>query len=505
MSSNPAIALIYSEKDDAMIEGGIKGWVSNFHKFLSTLVNQIMRDNLEIKRLNETNFSGTDLDDYHVIISVLTPNLAKEEVIMNALNSQGKKLKDNERLIADGVARFFKVLKSPFDPDEFLDQLEDLLTYDFYWVDPLTGDTLEFTRFFGADAERGYWMKLVDMAYDINHVLHAREDREGSGIYETIPREKTIYLASTGVDMVIQRDIIKRELIRRGYKVLPDHSLPKEAKALDRIVRDDLDRCRLSIHLVGEDYGYKPKGSELSVVDLQNRIASDHTYQMAEKNKKTEEEEKNPFSRLIWISPDLKNVTERQKIFIEDLKSDATVLEEAEVLQVPLQELKTIIREELVTGNRFNIHRNIAGPETSKETEKAKMIYLIADRRDVNEIDDIRAYLREIGLNVVSPSYEGDLVDLRYIHQENLRRCDASIIYYGQATEDWIKMKLQDLLKAPGFGREKPLTAKAVYFDGKKDVDMEHYKKNNTMILGNNRGTFTPDHLKPFLTKIESR
>ncbi|WP_436516179.1 DUF4062 domain-containing protein [Ekhidna sp. To15] len=504
MSTNRTIALIYSEADDAMIEGGVKGWVSNFHKFLSTLMYQITRENPEIKLVTESNFSAAELDDYNVILTVLTPNLVKDKVLVSALNAHCKKLKTRGGLVADGVARIFKVLKRPFDPDEYLEELEDLLTYDFYLVDPLTGDPQEFTRFFGSDAERSYWMKLVDMAYDINHVLHAKEIEEGSGTYETIPREKTVYLASTGVDMVIQRDIIKRELIRHGYKVLPDHSLPKEAKALDRMVRDDLDRCRLSIHLVGEDYGYKPRGSELSVVDMQNRIASDHTYQMVEKNKKSKEGEKELFSRLIWVSPDLKNVTERQKIFIEDLKSDAAALEEAEVLQISLQELKAIIREELVTGGRFNTRRNIKGLDTEKKDDKTKMIYLIADKRDVSDIDDIQSYLKKQGFNVVSPSYEGDLVDLRYIHQENLRRCDASIIYFGQATEDWIKTKLQDLLKAPGFGREKPLTAKAVYFKGQKEVDMEHYKKNNAMVLGNNGGTFTPEHLKPFLTKIES-
>ncbi|MEQ9467848.1 MAG: DUF4062 domain-containing protein [Ekhidna sp.] len=504
MTNNRTIALIYSEKDDAMIEGGIKGWVTNFHKFLSTLMYQITRENPEIKLINESSFSATEMDSYNVIIAVLTSNLVKDKVIVSSLNSHSKKLKGQNKLVADGVARVFKVLKRPFDPDEYLEELEDLLTYDFYLVDPLTGDPQEFTRFFGNDAERSYWMKLVDMAYDINHVLQAKELEDGEGGYETIPREKTVYLASTGVDMVIQRDIIKRELIRHGYKVLPDHSLPKEAKALDRMVRDDLDRCRLSIHLVGEDYGYKPRGSELSVVDIQNRVASDHTYQMVEKNKKAKKDEKELFSRLIWVSPDLKNVTERQKIFIEDLKSDAAALEEAEVLQIPLQELKTIIREELVTGGRFNTRRDIKGLDDEKKDEKTKMIYLIADKRDVNEIDDIQTYLKKQGFNVVSPSYEGDLVDLRYIHQENLRRCDASIIYFGQATEEWIKTKLQDLLKAPGFGREKPLTAKAVYFKGQKDVDMEHYKKNNAMVLGNNGGTFNPDHLKPFLTKMES-
>lgn len=504
MSTNRNIALIYATKDDEQIEGGVKGWVSNFHKFLSTLMYQITRENPEIALIDETSFASANLDDYRVILSVVTNNLSEHKNVITGLNQHAKKLKDNKTLVADGVARFFKILKRPFDPDEYLPELEDLLTYDFYLVDPLTGDPQEFIRFFGNDAERSYWMKLVDMAYDINHVLNAKDRSTADGAYEAIPREKTVYLASTGVDMVIQRDIIKRELMRHGYKVLPDHSLPKEAKALDRMVRDDLERCRLSIHIVGEDYGYKPRGSELSVVDMQNRIASEHTYEMVERNKKAKPEDKQLFSRLIWVSPDLKNVTERQKIFIEDLKSDAASLEEAEVLQIQLQELKTIIREELVTGGRFNARRDIKGLEKRKESDKSKIIYLIADKRDVKEINDLQEYLKKQGFNVVSPSYEGDLVDLRYIHQENLRRCDASIIYFGQATEDWIKTKLQDLLKAPGFGREKPLEAKAVYFNGKKDVDLEHYKKNNAMVLGNNGGNFTPDHLKPFLTKIGS-
>lgn len=502
MSSNRTIALIYSEKDDESVEGGLKGWVSNFYKFLTTLMYQITREDTIIKLIKDSEFADADLSEHTAVLAVLTPNLAANNQVISSLNNLGKRWKDENRLMADGVARFFKVLKRPFDADEHLEELEDLLTYDFYLVDPLTGDPQEFTRFFGSDAERSYWMKLVDMAYDINHVLNAKTSSE-DGDYISIPKEKTVYLASTGVDMVIQRDIIKRELIRHGYKVLPDHSLPKESKALDRMVRDDLDRCRLSIHLVGEDYGYKPRGSELSVVDIQNRVASDHTYQMVEKNKELDKDKQSPFSRLIWVSPDLKNVTERQKIFIEDLKSDAASLEEAEVLQITLQELKSIIREELVTGGRFNSHREIKGYSPVKKEEASKMIYLIADKRDVENIDHIKGYLKKEGYNVVAPSYEGDLVDLRYIHQENLRRCDASMIYFGQSSEEWIKTKLQDLLKAPGFGREKPFMAKAVYFMGKKEVDLEHYKKNNAMVLGNN-DDFEPEHLKPFLTKIES-
>ncbi len=503
MSSKGKIALIYSSKDDEPIGGGIKGWITNFNKFLSTLLYQITRENPELVLMNEKTFDSARLNDFSVILCLMTENLEQEKPIVQVINQYVKVLNKSERMNADGVARFFKILKKPHDADEVFPELEDLIPYEFYLIDPLTGDTQEFTRFFGSDAERSYWMKLVDMAYDIHHVIQSKQGDDTKPHYEDIPQNKTVYLASTGVDMVIQRDMIKRELMRHGYKVLPDHSLPKEVKSLDRMIRDDLDRCRLSIHMVGEDYGYKPKGSELSVVDIQNRVASDHTYQMVEQNEKLPEDEKKPFSRLIWVTPDLKNITERQKIFIEDLKSDAAALEEAEVLQIPLQELKTIVREELVTGGRFKTRRDIKGLEKVEEVEETKMIYLIADKRDVKSINQLQEYLTGQGYNVVSPSYEGDLVDLRYIHQENLRRCDASIIYFGDATEEWIKTKLQDLLKAPGFGRERPMEAKAVYFNGKKNVDLEHYKRNNAMVLGSDEG-FAPENLKPFLTKMAS-
>lgn len=500
MNFNKEIHLYFSEQDNEPIEGASKGWVSNFHKFLSTLLSQISRDTTEIKLVSESTIESISTEGTAVVIAICTEALAASSQLTNALNDYAKKLKENNLLVSEGVARIFKVHKSPFNEDIALPDLEDVISYDFYMIDPLTGDAQEFKRFFGSDAERSYWMKLVDMAYDIHQISKDTVNRSSSTPEEDVPREKTVYLASTGVDMVIQRDIIKRELIRHGYKVLPQHTLPKEVGQLEHQVSEDLHKCRLSIHLIGEDYGYKPKGSEISVVDIQNRIASNHTYEMVDYNNTAKE--KKPFSRLIWVSPDLKNVTERQKIFIEDLKSDAAALEEAEVLQIPLQELKSIIREELVTGGRFHReHREIEGYEQDSSSS-SKVIYLIQDKGDTKDTASLRKFLEDSGYKVVAPSYTGDLIDIRYIHQENLRRCDGSIIYFGKAKEAWIKTKLQDLLKAPGFGREKKLKAKAVYFEGEKSVDLEHYEKNNALILGNNGG-FKPEHLEPFLTKLE--
>ena len=155
MSENRTIALIYSEKDDEPIEGAMKGWVSNFHKFLTTLMYQITREDAEIKLIPDGSFDATKLDECTAVIAIISQNLVANQAITTGINNHGKKLKGQGTLLADGISRVFKVLKYPFDADEHLPELEDLLTYDFYLVDPLTGDPQEFTRFFLAMMLKG--------------------------------------------------------------------------------------------------------------------------------------------------------------------------------------------------------------------------------------------------------------------------------------------------------------------------------------------------------------
>ncbi len=491
------ILLTYDENDDAQIEGGERGWVTNFERFLKTLSSQISKNELQISTIKHDDLTTEVVERAAVVLTVISPNSVKNKLYVHEIKDFVDTSINKNVLFVEGSARIFKIVKFPADIDSKIPELENIIPYDFYQIDPLTGEPQEFKRFFGTDAERGYWLKMVDLAYDIIHVIGAIK---GKGTLEgkaQVEKEKTVYLASTGVDMVIQRDIIKRELLRHGYRVLPEHSLPKEVKLLEQMVREDLAKCRLSIHLVGEDYGYKPKGSDLSIVDIQNRMAGDHTLEVIEKNNKSRDKEL--FSRLIWLSPDLKNVSERQKIFVEDLKGDAASLDEAEVLQITLQEFKSIIREELVTGGRFKT-KTEDHEYTVKEEEN--LIYLMCDKLDMENSKPLLSYLEGKGFGVVSPVYEGDLVDIRYIHQENLRRCDASIIYYGQASEEWIRTKLQDLLKAPGFGRNKPFKVKAVYVDGKKEaLNLQQFERNNAMVLGDNGG-FKPEYVDPFLEKL---
>ena len=503
MIANYDIVICFSKEDNLPLEGSDRGWVTNFHKFLSTLIGQIMRRPAKILMLDEDNRSIDAFLDAPVLITIISRDFLKQEWLIEGTKAFGKINNAAEDSVYDGINRLFKVIKHPVDNlDDVLSEYAAIIPFEVYRVDPLTGQAMEFRRFFGNDAERNYWMKLVDMAYDIYHILQRVDHMNtSSSTNAAIPRDRTVYLASTGVDMIIQRDIVKRELIRHGYKVLPDRTLPKEVSALERQIKRDLDKCRLSIHLVGEDYGYRPKGAERSVVDIQNHLASNHNYDINEQK----QENSNPlqFNRLIWIPPDLKNISERQQIFIEDLKTDAAALDEAEVLSISLQELKTIIQEELVTGGRFKRDKSPAITTQVAEDTELSQVYLIYDRLDEDKGKEIAARLHNQGVKVLMPIFDADLVDMRYLHQENLRKCDGSFIYCGTTTSDWLITKIQDTLKAPGFGREEPIRSKAIFLEseGEMELDQDFIAQSRTIILNAN-GKKDNELFDPFISKL---
>jgi hypothetical protein len=332
-------------------------------------------------------------------------------------------------------------------------------------------------------------MKLVDMSYDLSRVLV--DIVPEFSVYENIRKgDEVIYLAETGIDLTTHRDTIRRELIRYGYKVLPDHHLPTEnEKALTDHIRNDLKASNLSIHLIGEDYGKPVAETDKSLIDIQNRVATEYS------TTKEAESKKGGFRRLIWISPHLGNISERQKIFIENLKSDAEALESAEIMQTSIHDLRTVLRNELIYKNRQTDHR------TQIEETEGTSVYLIYDRQDSEASEKLQSILEKKGLNVFKSEFDQNLIDLRNQHLENLRRCDGSLIVYGNSNEEWVTTKIQDLLKSPGFGRSRPMKVNAILTREGREFNQDKLKRSNALVLYD-KGEINENLLKPFLERL---
>src|SRR5690606_18746705 len=219
------------------------GWVSQFKKFLGLMLNQVLGENANIMlKAGYDNMVSPNLDNAGVLVTVLSRDFVASPECLAHVEAFQKAVGDG----AGGRSRIFKVFKSPLSPAEQPPQLRELLGYDMYQLDPDSGEIREYTDYFSTEAERQYWMKMVDLAYDIYDTLvYLKGDSKEKEVRNLFKR-KTIYLAETGHDLSVQRNIIKRELQRHGYVVLPNQTLPGTAQELERLVRKDLDVSHLS-------------------------------------------------------------------------------------------------------------------------------------------------------------------------------------------------------------------------------------------------------------------
>ena len=471
------VLITFAEKDNETEKKSEQGWVTQFRKFLELMLFQVLgtKPVIVIKSEFDT-ATAPAMDNASILVAVLTKDFVQSGRCLDLVETFYKTTSGSP------VNRVFKVLKSPLTLQEQPPRLRDSIGYDMYQLDAETGQMKEYSDFFSQEAEKQYWMKLVDLAYDIHEALiNLKAGDAKSGELKNIYKRKTIYLAETGHDLSVQRNIIKRELQRHGFIVLPNHTLPTRVEELEKEVRKDLDDCSMSVHLVGNAYGEIPEGADRSIVDIQNKIASE----VAVAKRQTKDE----FSRLIWIAQNLKNASDRQKAFIETIRRDTEAQEGAEILQNPLEDFKNIMREELIESQ----DRNIA------ESTNSKSIYLVHDRIDLAEVAPIRDVLEKSGFKVLIPAFEGELLDVRKKHIDNLRNFDGAIIFKGKVNDQWVRMKILDLLKAPGFGRNKPIQGKALVGSG----NIDSYKNQNITVI-NSDSNKSMENLKNFLQEFKS-
>ncbi len=453
------VLINFADKDNEFINKNEAGWITQFKKFLDLMLYQVLGSRPTV--LLKSEFDGitaSTLSGVGVLVTIASKDFVQSGRCLDTLEAFHKATEGSK------ANRIFKVLKSPLTLQEQPPRLRELLGYEMYQLDSDSGLMKEYSDFFSQEAEKQYWMKMVDLAYDIHESLLLLNQTETRTEVKNIFKRKTIYLAETGHDISIQRNIIKRELQRHGYIVLPNHTLPSTLPDIERDVKKDIEESSLSIHLIGTAYGEIPEGSDRSIVDIQNRIASE----VAAGKRATKEN----FSRLIWISSNLKTASDRQKSFIDNIKRDTEAQEGAEILQNALEDFKNIMREELLESLDRNLNDDYVG----------KSIYLLHDRVDISEVKPFKEAIQKSGFKVLELAFEGDLLEVRKNHIENLRNLDGAIIFKGKVNDQWVRMKVLDLLKAPGFGRKKPILGKALIGPA---VAIDTYKNQNmTLISG---------------------
>jgi hypothetical protein len=483
------IFISYAHDDNESLSDG-SGWVTSFHKKLETRLKQLIGQKPKIWR--DPKIQGNDyfgdviteeIPKAELLVSILTPRYVHSEWCRRELHQFYLACGGESGVRKGTKSRIIKVLKTPVKEHEQPLDLQGMRGYEFYDFKQ-DGKFREYDTIFGEEYERKFFDRLEDIAQDMcSYYLETqpRSSNEGqeSPAVETIAG-KTIYLAEVTRDMCDERDRIRRELQLGGNIVLPDSPLPHSSPEYEQAVARALSSSELSIHLIGASYGMILEGQSKSIVVLQQGLAA----HQAKVNSK--------FSYLVWMPQGLKSKELPQNQFIEELHNDANVL------QVPLEEFKTLIQEKLLDSSQ---PESLDDTSTSKNTQS---IYLICDQKDLedeNGVGPIVNYLFDQGFDVVTPIFDDDEAKVRQDHQSYLCSSEAVLIYYGHANERWVRTKLGDLQKSAGYGRTSSFKAKAVYVGLPHCPQKKIYRTHDALVL-HAEELFNPASLNLFMAQL---
>jgi hypothetical protein len=350
-------------------------------------------------------------------------------------------------------------------------------------------------QIFGPEAQREYWARLDDLAHDITAMLEKLQSGEAddaevvsSGVVE-LPTPstgaQTIYLAPTSYDLSEEHDALRRDLVRHGYRILPDQPLPLVGSELDAVVREELSRSRMSIHLVGRNYGIVPEGAQVSMVERQVDLAGERARGSG-------------FNQILWIPAGVVSTDDRQVSFLRRLRSEFVLVEGSDLLETSLEDLKTVVHQTLNPPAKPTALRESNAEKTPESTHH---VYLVCDQRDEEATAPLADYLFEKGYEVTLPIFEGDEAELREDHEENLRLCDAVLLYYGAGNELWLRRKLREVQKISGLGRTQAMRAKGVWIAPPVNASKSRFRTRETVVMSEG-ARFDPATLEPFLTAL---
>jgi hypothetical protein len=481
----------YAHLDNVELIEGHKGWVSNLHRALDVRIAQLLGKQPQIWRdpkLQGNDFFADTLVERlrHVaaLVPVISPRYVKSEWARKELSEFWQAAQKQGGIRFHDKVRIFKVLKTPIPLDMHPPELQALLGYEFFKIDPETGRIRELDEVFGPEAQRDFWLKLDDLAHDICCLLEMFEHPGGAASSE--PAGEAVFLAETTSDLREQRETLRRDLQQHGYMVFPAHPLSSVASEVKVAVSEDLAKCQLSIHLIGKNHSFVPEGGTESLLEIQNELA-------------IERGKKGNFSRLLWIPPGLQVDDERQRKLIEHFRMDPRLLEGADLLETFLEDLRTVIH------GRLKRTRPPAQPTAAPPVARGDhlRLYVIYDQRDADAASSWVDYLFDQNLEVMRPIFEGDEAEIREYHDENLRTCDAVLIFHGSTNECWLRRKLREVQKSPGYGRTKPAPVVGISLAPPKTADKERFRTHEAMVIPQFDG-FSPDPLRQFVSSLQS-
>ncbi len=504
----------YAHLDNQPLTEQQQGWVTKLHASLSAMLSMRLGRKAEIWR--DVKLAGNDIfadeivDQFPktaLLVSVVTPRYVESEWCTREAREFAKKAEANGGLLVDNKARILKVIKMPADREDPLpDVMRMSLGYPFYVLDEQQ-TPLELDSVYGPEYAEKYNLKVAKLAFDIAQLIKQIEKQQVTANPADVTcraSKLTVYLAECSYDRREAREALQAELQLHGYGVLPETKLPIEEDAYVSEVGKLLERCRLSIHLVGAKYGVVPDGpSDKSVVVLQNELAIARCRQA-------------PLARIIWLPEGTTSPLPQQQQFIDGLSKDAGQQLGADLITGDIESLKSVMHSVLkkieaaaaaerapaakVAAAAASAGGSAAGQPAAEAGRR--LVYIVCDERDRKATIPLRKLLKQSDIDSQIPVFEGDAAGVRQAHQEMLGQCDGLMVFYGAGDDGWKRSIDSDLRKLPAYRGTKPLLANYTYLAEPTTADKTDLIELEEPNLINGLSAFSDTLLDPFLKQL---
>jgi hypothetical protein len=490
----------YAHIDNEQTEENDPGWVDRFDKALKAYLGWAIGEKATIWR--DLKLAGGDvfseeiqsqLPKSAVLVSIVSPRYLKSEWCLKEVEEFCKVAETHGGLVIDNKMRVHRVMLMPLTADlceKLPGKLKQQLGYPFY-KEKEGGRFERLDPRFGDEFKAAFNRKVSEMALDLAEIIEKLEEEENP-IPEPVPTEPAgppkpvIYLAECSWDRGDDREKIRSELRATGYIVLPDQGirLPDMEAEYGAEVERLLDRCRLSIHIVGANGGKILNGpGREDAVQLQNEIAA-------------RKSQAGRLSRLIWL-PAISSAQPEQQNFIDALRSKAELQRGGDLIEDNLEGLKNALRTTLKKLEESPLKK------TEGAAPSGRTIYVLCVPADRPATVPLRKFLKAHGWEVQLPLFEGDAARVRQAHQDLLTSCAAVLVFYGAGDEAWKRTTDTDLQKIKSLRRDKPLlnifTYLAPPITGHKQDCIDMGEEN--LIVGS--GTFIEAAVQPLIEAVK--
>jgi hypothetical protein len=202
---------------------------------------------------------------------------------------------------------------------------------------------------------------------------------------------------------------------------------------------------------------------------------------------------------------------QRQRDFIDHLNNEAGARHGTDLLNCKIEELKTVIHDRLARIRKAQesprpqaASRAATGAEPRRVVGEPLLVYIMCDAADRKSpsLAKLRKHLLSKGCEPVLQSQSDGESEALQIHVENLRLCDACLIFYGQAPAAWFDAKLRDLRKYLR-GRQPSVAAKAIYIAEPPTEQKSELETLEAMVLRESE-TFSPEIIAPFMQALRA-